>query len=224
MLTNDVERVSERERSVPVEDAAVSLALHQHAQRVRRLRANLIGFALGAGLLTAGWVVHEWNANGAFERFAHEGGPGDWNPTLWAVVVLLWALVVGIMALRVHFERPATATDVARELRRSPRHAPAGNGSVDPRARRVVRARLERAARLRFHVSAWLLAMILLTPLNALIEWQDNGAFERFSRDSRPGSWDPWVLVVGAIWALAVVVVAARPVNRDRRAARAQSS
>ena len=56
--------------------------------------------------------LHEWNANGAFERFAHEGNPGDWNPTLWALAVGIWGLVVGTMALRVYFERPATAAEL----------------------------------------------------------------------------------------------------------------
>jgi hypothetical protein len=50
--------------------------------------------------------------------------------------------------------------------------------------------------------------MILLTPLWALIEWQDNGAFERWSSDSQPGSWDPWILAVGGIWALGIVIFA----------------
>jgi hypothetical protein len=38
-----------------------------------------------------------------------------------------------------------------------------------------------------------------------LIEWQDNGGFERWSNNSQPGDWDPWILVVGAVWALAVL-------------------
>jgi hypothetical protein len=69
---------------------------------------------------------------------------------------------------------------------------------------------------LKFHVAAWMLGMVVITPLNVLIEWQDNGAFERLSRNSRPGSWDPWVLYIGGIWALviaglALVVYADRP-------------
>jgi hypothetical protein len=50
--------------------------------------------------------------------------------------------------------------------------------------------------------------MIVLTPLWALIEWQDNGGFERWSDNSQPGSWDPWILVVGGVWALAIPLLA----------------
>ena len=46
-------------------------------------------------------------------------------------------------------------------------------------------------SRSRFHLAAWSLAMLALTPLWALLEWQDNGAFERWSRNSQPGDWDP---------------------------------
>lgn len=62
-----------------------------------------------------------------------------------------------------------------------------------------------------FHAEVWLLGMCLLVPLNVLIEWHDNGAFERISRDDQPGSWDPWSLYVGGIWALVAVVVIALP-------------
>ncbi len=156
------------------------------------MKINVAAWGVGTILLTAAWIVHEWQANGAFERFAHEGNPGDWNPTLWALAVLLWGLMVGIMGLRVYFNRPAKAAN----------------------------ARLERLSRLRFQAAAWLLGMIMLTPANALIEWQDNGGFQRFSRNSHPGSWDPWILYVGGIWAVVIAVFFTWPVYLDRRKAR----
>jgi hypothetical protein len=61
--------------------------------------------------------------------------------------------------------------------------------------------------RLKFHSAAWLFGMVVLTPLWLLIEWQDNGGFERWSGNSRPGDWDPWILTVGGIWALSVGVL-----------------
>lgn len=155
-------------------------------QRVRRVKLNIAAWGFGSSVLTALWVGHEWQANGFFERFAHEGNRGDWNPTLWALAVLLWGLVVGIMALRLYFESTLPMGD-------------------------------DHLARLRFHAATWLLGMVVLIPVNALIEWQDNGGFERFSRDSRPGSWDPWILPVGAVWALVIAVVFALPVYLDRR-------
>ena len=101
------------------------------------------------------------------------------------------------MALRVYFERPATAAEVDREAERL-QHAIAETGPADAALRRLARARLERVQRLKSNVAAWLLAMIVLTPVNVLIEWQDNGGFQRISRDSQPGSWDPWILFAGA--------------------------
>jgi hypothetical protein len=56
--------------------------------------------------------------------------------------------------------------------------------------------------------------MVVMTPLNALIEWQDNGAFERVSGNSQPGSWDPWILAIGGIWALVIAALALRVLPR----------
>jgi hypothetical protein len=59
-------------------------------RRLRRFKLNLAAWGLGTIVITALWVTLEWQANGAFERFAHGGNPGDWNPTLWALVAGLW--------------------------------------------------------------------------------------------------------------------------------------
>jgi hypothetical protein len=171
---------------------------------VRRFKINLAAWVVGASLLTGLWVVSQWNANGAFERFAHEGNAGDWNPTLWALAVGVWGLVVGIMALRVHVERPVTAPEIDHAVGRL---APRDPATADE-MRRCARRHLEGIRRLRFHLAAWVLGMVVITPLNALIEWQDNGSFQRLSSDSQPGSWDPWVLPIGGIWALAIALLA----------------
>jgi formate-dependent nitrite reductase membrane component NrfD len=169
-------RVGHRVRSPlgTAEGVGRGTAERQHARRVRRLETAVAVWATGTVLVTALWVVAEWQANGAFERFGHAGGRGEWNPTLWAVVVGLSGLAVGIMALGVRFD-PATSTAATR--------------------------------RLRFHSAAWALGMLVLTPLDLLIEWQDNGHFERWSTNSRPGSWDPWVLRVGVAWAGAIALL-----------------
>jgi hypothetical protein len=54
----------------------------QHDKRVRRLRINVAAWVLGTILLTTLWVVNEWQDNGAFQSFGHEGEAGQWNPTL----------------------------------------------------------------------------------------------------------------------------------------------
>ena len=169
-----------------------SLPVAVHATRVRRLKINAVAWGIGASLITALWVWSQWDANGGFESFGFDGNPGEWNPTLWALTVGLWGLVVGIMALRVVFERPLT---------------------------RAHERSVERAAQLKFHVASWGLGMVVLTPLWALIEWQDNGGLERWSSDSQPGSWEPWILYVGGFWALGIAVLALSRAYSDRRGA-----
>ena len=174
MLTTEEHKAlpSPRPSRPRIEEKAFRDSELAYARRVRRFKINAVAWALGTSVLTGVWVIAEWSANGAFERFGHEGNQGDWNPTLWALGIGIWGLVVGIMALGVYYARP---------------------GNVH---------------RLKFHVAAWVLGMIVITPLNALIEWQDNGGFERLSSNSRPGSWDPWVLYIGGIWAIVIAALA----------------
>jgi hypothetical protein len=109
-----------------------------------------------------------------------------------------------------------TATEVERAVEQlEPRFADKYAATTNE-VRRSVRRRLAGVRRLKFNLAAWVLGMFVITPLNALIEWQDNGGFERLSRNSQPGSWDPWVLYIAGIWALviaalAVVVYVERP-------------
>jgi hypothetical protein len=141
-------------------------------------------------------VASEWDANGAFRHFGNSGNRGDWNPTLWALVVGIWGLFVGIKALRVYLERPVSEAELDREGER-----------LDA----------QDARRLRFHIAAWVLGMLVLTPLWALIEWQDNGGFARWSDNGHRGDWEPWILYVGGIWAFVVVALALNAFL-DRRA------
>jgi hypothetical protein len=147
----------------------------RYVARVRRLKLSIVALAVWTTLITTLWVAHEWDVNGAFESFGHEGDPGQWNPTLWALGIGVPTLIVGIMALGVYFVRPTADLAVLR------------------------------IQRLKFHIAAWLLGMVVLTPLWALIEWQDNGGFERWSNNSQPGDWDPWILIIGGVWVLAVL-------------------
>jgi hypothetical protein len=164
-------------------------AARRYAARVRRLKLSAVAWGVWTVLVTTLWVAHQWNANGALERFGHEGDPGQWNPTLWALGIGIPTLIVGIMALAVYFVRP----------------------TADPA--------IARMQRLKFHVAAWLFGMVVLTPLWALIEWQDNGGFERWSDNSRPGDWDPWILIVGGVWALSVLGLFVVRYMLERRAA-----
>jgi 2TM domain len=70
------------------------------------------------------------------------------------------------------------------------------------------REHVDRVRRLKFHVAAYLLGMALLTPIWLLIEWQDNGAFERWSSNSNPGDWEPWIIYPAIGWGLFVLIKA----------------
>jgi hypothetical protein len=80
----------------------------------------------------------------------------------------------------------------------------------DDELRQWARAHVERVRRLKLHVAAFVLGMIVLTPLWALVEWQDNGGFKRFdfSDDGTRGDWEPWILYVALIWGLVVAIAA----------------
>ena len=70
---DDEARAPSLPATVGTEQNEVRAAERAYAKRVRRLKVNLVAWVLGAILLTALWVFVEWNANCAFERFAHEG-------------------------------------------------------------------------------------------------------------------------------------------------------
>jgi hypothetical protein len=208
------------------DEGELRAAAERHARRVRRLRINVAAWAVGTVLLTTLWVASQWQANGALESFGHEGEEGQWNPTLWALGVGIWSLIVGIMALRVHFERPATAAEVDLEVQRMTPEAgiPAEGAAPEAEVRLSIRRRLAGVRRVKFHVAAWVLGMIVLTPLWALIEWQDNGGFERFGADDQPGSWEPWILYVGGIWGAVIILLAFRVHLVGHRPRRTSSS
>lgn len=179
MLTKQEQRAAEAPMTTAavIETKKLRASAQRQVKRVRRLKIGVAVWGVWTILITTLWVVNEWQANGALERFGHEGEAGQWNPTLWALGVGVATLIVGIMALAVYFVRPTADRAVLR------------------------------MQRLKFHVAAWLFGMAVLTPLWLLIEWQDNGAFERWSDDSQPGSWDPWILTVGGFWALAILAL-----------------
>lgn len=78
----------------------------------------------------------------------------------------------------------------------------------DDELRKWARQHVERVRRLKQHVAYFLLGMIVLTPVWALVEWQDNGGFKRWSDNSNPGDWEPWILYVALGWGLFVAIKA----------------
>jgi hypothetical protein len=68
--------------------------------------------------------------------------------------------------------------------------------------REWARTHIERVRRLKLHVATFVVGMLVLTPIWALTQWHDNGAFKHFdfSPDGTPGDWEPWILYVVLIW------------------------
>ena len=74
--------------------------------------------------------------------------------------------------------------------------------------RKWARRHVEQVRRAKLHFAAFVLGMAVLTPIWALVEWQDHGAFERWSNNGSPGDWEPWILYVALIWGLVVGIIA----------------
>ena len=76
--------------------------------------------------------------------------------------------------------------------------------AADDELRAWARRHVEGVRRLKLHAAWFVLGMMVLTPVWALVEWQDNGGFERWSDNGQPGDWEPWILYVALIWGLFV--------------------
>ncbi len=80
---------------------------------------------------------------------------------------------------------------------------------ADEELREVARKQVDRVRRLKMHVAAYVVGLILLTPVWALTQWATSGAFERWSTDhSQPGDWEPWIAYVALGWGLVVAIIA----------------
>ena len=87
MPTEMLIREERRASQAPPDERRI--AARTQLERVRRLKLNAGAWVLGTVVLTTLWVLNQWNVNGAFESFGHEGDAGQWNPTLWALAEVL---------------------------------------------------------------------------------------------------------------------------------------
>ena len=78
----------------------------------------------------------------------------------------------------------------------------------DDELRTWARRHVERVHRLKRDVAVFMLGMVALSAVWALVQWQDNGAFEHFSDGDNPGDWEPWILYVVVIWGFFLAVAA----------------
>ena len=95
--------------------------------------------------------------------------------------------------------------------------------AVDPDSelRAWARKHVERVHKLKRDIAIYVLGMAALTSVWVLVEWQDNGGFERLSDNGNPGDWEPWILYVALIWGFFVALDALR-VYYDRPATEAE--
>ena len=101
----------------------------------------------------------------------------------------------------------------AEMLTRNGRTAPEPSDTpsvTDDELRVWARKHVERVRRLKRDVAVYVLGMVTLTTVWALVEWQDNGALERWSSNGNPGDWEPWILYVALVWGLVVAIMALR--------------
>ena len=91
----------------------------------------------------------------------------------------------------------------------------------DDALREWARKHVERVHRLKRDVAIFVLGIAVLTPVWVLIEWQDNGGFERWSNNGNPGDWEPWILYVVLVWGL-IVGISALKTYFDRPATDAE--
>jgi hypothetical protein len=76
----------------------------------------------------------------------------------------------------------------------------------DNELREWARKHVERVHKLKRDVAIFLLGIVTLTGIWAVVEWQDNGAFERLSDNGNSGDWNPWILYVALVWGFFVVL------------------
>ena len=101
----------------PEPDSELRAWARKHVERVHKLKRDVAIFLLGMTALTGIWVLVEWQDNGPFERLSDNGNPGDWEP--WVLyVALVWGFFVLLDALKVHFDRPTTQTEIDRAVER----------------------------------------------------------------------------------------------------------
>lgn len=67
----------------------------------------------------------------------------------------------------------------------------------DRALREIALKHLEHVRKLKLYASAYVLALVVLTPVWVVTQYMDaDGWPDRFSTESNPGDWDPWILWV----------------------------
>jgi len=91
----------------------------KQVERVRAFKLHLAASFLGMLLLTAIWAISEYhNAGGWAHSFSQSSGtPHVWNDwIIWPWMV--WVFVMAVRAYAVFMRRPASETEIQREMDR----------------------------------------------------------------------------------------------------------
>ena len=92
--------------------------------------------------------------------------------------------------------------------------------SGDEQLRRIAIRHLEDVRRFKLYAVGYVLALLVLTPVWVVTQYEDNdGTWLKHlsSRSRYPGDWDPWIIWVALIGALVVAIAALRAYYFDRR-------
>jgi hypothetical protein len=102
------------------EDRALRELAVRQVERVRSFKLHLLSFVGGVVALGGIWVLTEYLQDNTWpSRFADadDGDPGTWNPWFfWAAGI--WAIVLGVHAVKTYARRPPTEAEIQREIDR----------------------------------------------------------------------------------------------------------
>jgi hypothetical protein len=102
------------------EDRAVRELATRQLERVHSFKLHLISFIGGTIALGVIWMLTEYFQDSRWpSRFADadDGDPGTWNPWFFYAVVI-WAIVLGVHAVKTYARRPPTEAEIQREIDR----------------------------------------------------------------------------------------------------------
>jgi 2TM domain len=77
---------------------------------------------------------------------------------------------------------------------------PTSTPTSEDELRAWARKHVERVRKLKRDAAVFVLGMVALTGVWAIVQWQDNGRFERLSDNGNPGDWQPWIFYVALVW------------------------
>jgi hypothetical protein len=75
--------------------------------------------------------------------------------------------------------------------------------------RSLARTQVERRRKLKLRASAYVVGMLVLTPVWVVTEYLSAGGWpQRLSHGGNPGDWSPWIIWVALAWGFYVIMTA----------------